>query len=443
MISQANQRKDTFEKPSVMVISIDSMSRGNFIRQMAQTRKYLLDHLQAFEMTAYNKVGDNTIRNMGPVYSGKYYAELEEICSRENVSHYRSVMDDFSERGYRITHAEDSFNFLPRCITNNHVIDYSTYNVFMQIKRYPEIVTQEFCLGSIQHTEFILDYLKRFAIQFKKVPTFVLSHLTYLTHDDLNGASFADANYVRFLTELKLKGIFNNTILIMMGDHGYRVGAFRHTFIGNLEEKLPYFSIAVPEWFRKKYPTAVKNLNINYRRLTSNFDVHATLQEIARLQSDDQFKKIGKLNQRGISMFHEIPKERTCDHATILAHWCTCMSHAPVSVNDTTVKIVTDFVIKTLNNKLSVFRRCANLTLKHIIKAEILSTTNIQFKGRKETIYQVEFVTVLGNARFEATVHYTNPRVIELQADVSRLNLYGSQSDCVPISSLKKFCYCK
>ena len=418
------------------------MSRGNFIRQMAQTRQYLLDNLQMFEMSAYNKVADNTVRNMGVVYSGKYYAELEKICGGENGSQFRSVLDDFSKRGYRITHAEDSGFFLPGCIGNNHVIDYSTFNVFKQIRRYPEILKEQFCLGSIQHTEFILDYMKRFAIQFKKVPTFVLSHLTYLSHDDLNGASYADANYVRFLTELKLKGIFNNTILIIMGDHGYRVGAFRGTFMGHLEEKLPYFGIAVPEWFRKKFPTALRNLKINYKRLTSNFDIHATLQEIARLQSDDQFKKIGELKQRGISIFHEIPRERTCDHATILPHWCTCMSHAPIAANDTTVKIVTDFVIKTLNKRLSVFRRCANLTLKYIVKAEILSTINNQLKGKRETIYQVVFVTVLGNARFEATVHYS-PNGISLQADVSRLNLYGSQSDCVPLKSLKKFCYCK
>ena len=443
---QAQRKKDKFEKPNVIVLSVESMSRGNFIRQLAQTRKFLLEDLRTFEMTGYNKVGDNTNKNMGPVFSGHYFAELEEICRRENGSQFRSVLHEFADRGYRLTHAEEDDHFyIQQCIANNHVIDYSTLKAHRQMHIYKDIWTSKFCLGSIKHIEFILEYIKRFAIQYRKVPTFILSHLSRLTHDDLNGASYADSSYVRYLKHLKLEGIFNNSILIMMGDHGYRFGRFRNTRIGYLEERLPYLSIAVPEWFRRKYPTAIKNLKINHKRLTTNFDIHATLKEILKLQSDSQFDPIGNLNQRGISLFHEIPLERTCDHATLLPHWCTCMSHAPVDVNDTTVKIVTDFVIKSLNRELKPFKRCATLSLKHIVKAETLSTSVAQLTDtmKEKIIYQVEFVTVLGNAHFEATAHYIKPsKEVEILAEVSRLNRYGNQSACVTINSLKKFCYC-
>ena len=443
---KAQRREEKFEKPSVIVLSVEAMSRSNFIRQMAQTRKFLLDKMEIFEMSAYNKVDDNTCRNMGPVYSGHYYDELEEICGRKNGSQFRSVLHDFSARGYMLTHAEDDEFFMQRCIANNDVIDYSTANVYRQMKSYDDIWTAPFCFGSITHTEFILDYIKRFAIQYRNKPTFILSHISHQSHDDLNGGSYADASYVRFLKNLKLKGIFNNSILIMMGDHGFRFGPFRNSRIGYLEERLPYLSIAVPEWFRRKYPTAIKNLKMNHKRLTTNFDIHATLREILRVQSDSQFEKIGNLNQRGISLFHEIPRERTCDHASILPHWCTCMSHEPVAVNDTTVKIVTDVVIKSLNRDLRSFKRCATLSLKYIVNAKTLSTSVAQLtdKMKEEIIYQVEFVTVLGNAHFEATAHYIKPRKkVEILADVSRLNRYDNQSDCVTIKSLKKFCYCK
>ena len=42
----------------------------------------------------------------------------------------------------------------------------------------------------------------------------------------------------------------NNTLLIMMGDHGQRIGKLRYTTQGSLEERLPMMSLTFPETFR-------------------------------------------------------------------------------------------------------------------------------------------------------------------------------------------------
>lgn len=45
--------------------------------------------------------------------------------------------------------------------------------------------------------------------------------------------------------------IFQNSFLIVMGDHGHRFDPIRRTAVGQLEERLPYFSISLPEELRK------------------------------------------------------------------------------------------------------------------------------------------------------------------------------------------------
>ena len=39
-----------------LIIGVDSVSRLNFVRQMTQTRLFLLNELSAYELLGYNKV---------------------------------------------------------------------------------------------------------------------------------------------------------------------------------------------------------------------------------------------------------------------------------------------------------------------------------------------------------------------------------------------------
>lgn len=48
---------------NVIILGIDSTSRMNFIRTMPKTRAYLLDKLEALEMTSYHKIGGKLRQN--------------------------------------------------------------------------------------------------------------------------------------------------------------------------------------------------------------------------------------------------------------------------------------------------------------------------------------------------------------------------------------------
>lgn len=89
-----------------------------------------------------------------------------------------------------------------------------------------------------------------------------------------------------------------------------------------------FFFGVFPKSFKRKYPLAVRNFRRNSRRLTTHFDVYETLKDIANLDGDvisndkvkkrsEDLKERGGTMPRGISMFNEIPNDRTCDYAGI------------------------------------------------------------------------------------------------------------------------------
>jgi leucyl aminopeptidase len=83
-----------------------------------------------------------------------------------------------------------------------------------------------------------------------------------------------------------------------------------------------------PKSFKQKFPLAVRNFKRNSRRLTTHFDVFETLKDLSNLDANvlnseklkkraEDLKERAANLPRGISLFLEIPNERTCDYAGI------------------------------------------------------------------------------------------------------------------------------
>lgn len=208
-------------------------------------------------------------------------------------------------------------------------------------------------------------------------------------------------------------------------------------------------------------PDYAENLQTNTRRLTTPFDIYETLFDILHF---NEFIPVRRgFKNRGISLFREIPEDRGCEEAGILPHWCTCAEFQTLSPTNEIVQKVANNMIKEINIQLNeVSKRCAFLRLGKIKNAIKLlpSEKVLRFEESKNDVinrfvkygdrskaqvnYQLTFSTVPGNALFEATMQFDErDDSYKMISDISRINEYGHQGDCIDVHKLRKFCYCK
>ena len=267
---------------------------------------------------------------------------------------------------------------------------------------------------------------------------------------------------MQFFKSLFEEGHLNNSVLVFMSDHGPRNDEIRNTPIGRVEERMPLLSIIIPEHIKRKYPHLEENLQTNENQLTSPYDLHETLMDIANSNFKEQNQINNRPYPRGISLFRNIPKDRSCADALIAEHFCACYTVQNVTVQSSIVKALSEFAVNSINNDLaSVRSQCSKLSLYKILEAQQIESglqhqadmdrkSILNFFDRpemhKEQRYLIVFQTAPGFGLFEATVSFkdiNDVKTFKLLGDVSRTNKYKNQSHCVGTQKLKPICYCK
>ncbi|XP_023243043.1 uncharacterized protein LOC111641149 isoform X2 [Centruroides sculpturatus] len=460
MIRNVLKKEDFY---SVMIIGIDSVSRLNMHRQLSKTLDYLKKKMDGIEMFGYNKVGENTFPNLVPLLSGYHEKELS-FCKKNDrgvIDECPSLWKKFKEFGYRTLYAEDT----PHISTFNYVkpgfrkqpTDYYFRPFILEAEKHigwKKSANCHQCVGSISETEAVLSWLESFARQFENRSYFSFAWINSLTHDFLNYGSYGDSYYEEFFQRLHQSEKLKNTVVIFMSDHGMRWGSIRKTYIGRLEERLPILLISFPPSFRLKYPKLVENVRINAYRLTTPFDLFATLNNLLNANESSLDAKywsvpsriVSKYVQRAHSLFTPISKNRSCIEASIQEHLCTCQQSRKISVDDKEVVDVADYLLTTINYNLRDYSDCARLVRDEIVSARIRAPTKYLRATKEYDIfdYLVAFKTVPGNGLFEATVRFVPKNHTHvLLGDISRVNMYNNQSSCVQDANIRKYCYCE
>jgi membrane-anchored protein YejM (alkaline phosphatase superfamily) len=109
---------------------------------------------------------------------------------------------------------------------------------------------------------------------------FAFVFMARLTHDDANFAGYADLPVYTLLSKLFVNNLMKETVLILFSDHGIRFGEMRETASGRVEEKLPFLYIYLPKSLNTS--KIKNNIAINSHRLTTPFDIYATLLHIIK-----------------------------------------------------------------------------------------------------------------------------------------------------------------
>lgn len=438
---------------NILVLGIDSVSRLNFYRTMPKTIKYLKSK-GAIDLAGYNKVGDNTFPNLIPMLLGVTPNELTKICLPYKSATFDNcpfIWEWYKQAGYYTALAEDSswlgtFNYLRQGFLKKPT-DYYIHTFINEAERKARRDRKSsICMSDRHFYKVLLDYTEDVTRTLNSTRLFGFFWEITMSHDYLNHARILDDDYESFFKRLDSSNYLNESIILLVSDHGIRWGPIRSTKQGRLEERLPFVFLLVPQSFRDKYSVAFNNVKINSERLTTPFNIHATLIDLLDLESIQNEKIISRSmesygNLRNISLFLPIPSNRTCQMAGIADHWCTC--HRDVTISKSSIEVIegSAHLVRFLNKLLNEYPKCAPLRLKEVLEASEMITG----KPEKNEVGWREFMLVIrtepGDGEFEATLRY-NSRQWAVAGTVSRLNQYGEQSKCVEDNLLKLYCYC-
>lgn len=455
-------------KMNVLIFGLDSISHNMFIRKLPKSYEYLSKVLNAVILEGYNIVGDGTPQALIPMLTGKTELELPDTRKRfynsVYVDSYPLIWKQYRNAGYVTGYLEDlpttgiftyRLNGFENIPTDHYMRTYYLADIYERKK------WSQFCTGDKPSHTVMLNFITDFFQVYQSKPRFLFGFHGELSHDDINNVQMADNDIAEFLQNLNESGHLNNTVLIVMADHGHRFASIRNTIQGKLEERLPFFSITLPPWFKNKHPNLYNNLKSNAKKLCTPFDIHATLENILNIKSHTNVRF-----NRSISLFDSIPSERTCSEAFIEPHWCACLTWNNVNTSSSITPLIVNTVLSTLNNYTSNFRNLCDIwTMKNVrwLSKLVPNKSLVKFKQNKDRdgflgdftsntvvnteIYQINLELNPESALFEASVtHNLKDNTFKLKmSDISRINMYGKQARCIENTHpfLRKYCHCK
>lgn len=458
---------------NVMILGIDSLSRQTVARTLPKTLSWLDDH-GAVTLENYNVMGDGTVAALAPLLTGLKEWELPEtrrrIAKAEPVDVLPFIWKEFKERGYVTSFTEDcptlgTFTYRLTGFTKPPT-DHFMRPFFMASDEFPSQTwtsAKNACFRGTPRHMFHYNHVRQLYKKYPKKRKFSMDWMSLLSHDDVNLIQLVDEDMVQLVSEMETKGILNQTLLIVMSDHGHRFTAVRNTMQGKLEERMPFMSLRFPKWFKTSYPQAAKNLEINKGRLTTALDVHATFKHLLLLTNNQVIPKVKGIHPKAISLLEEIPLSRDCSSAGIETHWCGCLNWASVGVASDIALEAANHLLAHVNAQTDNYRHlCRTFSLGKIVKASIMAPKKevLQFKKSvgpdaeevdmgessrlMEIWVQVQVILQPGQAKFDATLKYSvvnKQFTIEGHSSVSRISMYRGQAECVD-EEIRPFCYC-
>ncbi|KAF8371356.1 hypothetical protein PRIPAC_77785, partial [Pristionchus pacificus] len=455
------KRGDDWSGLDVYFLGFDSLSQMSFRRTLPKTVEFLEKELGSVVLNGYNIVGDGTPQAFIPILTGSTEEELPLTRKRFKTAKfvdevYPFAWRNFSDNGYITGYGEDAANigtftyrlkgFL------NQPTDHYTRTFFQEAEK----VHKDWkCVGSEPLHQSWLRYAKEFMDRYT-LPRFLLMHFSLLSHDDINLVGVMDADLSTHLSTMKKRGAFDNALVIVMADHGHRFAKLRETHQGQLEERLPFFSLALPKSFREseRGKEAWSNLQVNKDRLTTPFDIHSTLLHILHWPTDFKTEQDPSVS-RSLSLWQPIPSSRSCSQAGIAPHWCTCLNWKDAMATQAdkeTSYAIGRAIVKAMNEETEKERKyCAPLTLKeiHYSKKLVPNDGLMAYKNTKDADgfvpdlsgttktafahYQLKLGTTPGRAVYEVTVlYYTSEKRVEIDLTaISHTNKYGDDPHCI------------
>ena len=229
---------------NVLMVGFDTVSRMRWMRLLPNTYDYLVTSLGAVVLEGYNIVGDATISALLPLLTGKHQGELPETRRSQKgaitVDGHPWIWNDYKKLGYVTQFAEDisniaTFNYR-MCGFKYQPVDHYMRTYFLQTenRKWQESRSDaSLCRGSLTRHDLFLNYARDlFRTYPRRTRKFSFMFHVEMSHDGGVQMQVMDDGIVDFLKEMNQSGYLDDTVLILMSDHGPRFSASRHTIQG-------------------------------------------------------------------------------------------------------------------------------------------------------------------------------------------------------------------
>ena len=316
--------------------------------------------------------------------------------------------------------------------------------------------------GKFEHTIYIdqmKSFIDRMSLKENKKRGFVsVNMLGALPHGQYEFPRGFDKEFKSFLEESDKKGLFSNTALILLSDHGGRPYAYTQKVFDDfagLEYPFPFLSIRLPKSMRNSEFS--KNFLKNKNKMLTSTDIRKTIKHLYYIakngvEKNEKNSKCRELFQkcvknipelRGISLFENLPKDRSCTDSLIPLSFCPCRIKKQIKESEflnktgSEINSATNFFMKILVEKTKPLRSiCKEFKFKNLVEINELKTL-------KQNLYELKITVSPGDSVFKLIINVKN-KDIAIGSDITRENKYGKQSDCLKYSDrhLKGFCYC-
>ncbi|KAG0225894.1 hypothetical protein BGW42_004048 [Actinomortierella wolfii] len=348
--ADAYERRQKDERPNVLVLFMDAVSRRQVYRKMEKTTAMLasLDRSetesggpQLFEFFRYHAVGFNTNANSRALYTD-HADEMDPPAT--------PIWKDFYEAGYVTNRVEDNCEDWSASYTRTTTSQYFDHELQAPFCMEPYFALEGNALGNFKgpysivrrciHGQYVhqyaLDYMTQFRKQYRDRPWFQMGSLIEGHEGTGEVLLTIDQDLANFFKGMEQDGTLDNTIVFFMADHGLHMGInFMFSGNGRIEHMNPYLSILLPPTLAKKYPTLAQGLLHNQQSLITAHEIYKSLKLFATPgllpdvaagnDASNDGDEAGNGQWRQGTLFDEtLNPGRTCDEALIPEEYCKC-----------------------------------------------------------------------------------------------------------------------
>ena len=336
-----------------------------------------------------------------------------------------------------------------------------------------------FCLNGQLASDIYCDQINQFVTAMnldenKEMSFFAVNLFSLMSHNYFEIARAFDIRLKKQLEEFSIKGYLNQTLLIILSDHGgrpYAYGEKAMNNFGNKEFANPILSIKLPDSMRNT--SYYENLVNNRDNMVTSFDIHKTLKHFYFLtknglnESSPTCQSLMRKSEarvrglRGLSLFESLPAYRSCSEALIPLDHCECFAKKEID-QDTfeietrmSVKEMALFLYSEVVRETEALRKKCQLYQFH----KVLNVKSFVYGNKK--VYEVKIALQPGPSHFRAIVSVVDskwyhllysfltslrlvPKRFELAGQIIRDNKYGDQPKCLENleQTASPFCYC-